>query len=258
MAQVLIFLFGLIVGSFLNVCIYRIPRKESLMWPGSHCPSCKQNILWHDNIPVLSFLLLKGRCRFCSSGISMRYPGVEILGGVSAVLAWQFLHGIPYVVMGAVMIFAMIIVTFIDFEHQIIPDQISLPGIVIGLVFSTLFPAWHGVAGPASGFLSALAGMLLGGGILYVVGTIAEWILKKEAMGGGDVKLLAAIGAFLGWKGVVFTLFTGSLLGSLAGLFIKYVFHEERIPFGPYLALGAMIALLWGEKIMSWYVASVI
>ena len=153
---------------------------------------------------------------------------------------------------------ALVVVTFIDLEYQIIPDGITLSGIVLGLVFSSVYPAWHHTTVYWQGFLWALFGMALGGGCLYLLGTVGDLLLKKETMGGGDVKFLAAVGAFLGWKGVLLTLFLGSVMGAMIGIFVKYVRKEDRIPFGPYLALGTLVSLLWGEKIISWYLRLVL
>lgn len=258
MVEGLIFLIGVCVGSFLNVCIHRLPRNESIVWPGSRCPSCAKPLAWYDNIPIISFLVLRARCRSCGAGISWRYPVVELLGGLLAVLAWLTFTELPYQVMGIVFLWALVLLTFVDLEHQILPDILTLPGIVLGVVFSSIYPAWHGVETHLLGFVSSVGGLLLGGGILYLIGTLAEMVLKKEAMGGGDVKFLAAVGAFLGWKGVIMTLFLGSLLGALVGLLVKFLTREEKIPFGPYLALGSAVSILWGEKILSWYLGVVL
>lgn len=255
MAPALALLFGLLIGSFLNVCIWRMPRSQSVAWPASHCPSCSKSIRWHDNVPVLAWFWLGGKCRFCPARIPIRYPIVEALGGLAGFAAFWCWDG-PYAFAAAVIFWALIVVTWIDWEHQIIPDEISVGGIVAGLAFSFFFPVW--VAGPegAAGWTALLrsaAGLLLGGGILYLMAEIGERVFKKEAMGGGDVKLLAAIGAFFGWKGVLFVLFAGSVAGSVAGLAVKRAFKKEAIPFGPYLALGTVLHMFWGEAILSWY-----
>ncbi len=256
MAPALALLFGLLVGSFLNVCIWRMPRSQSIAWPGSHCPSCSKPIRWHDNIPVLAWCWLRGKCRFCPSRIPVRYPIVELLGGLAGFAAFSHWSG-AYAVAAAVIFWALIVVIWIDWEHQIIPDEISVGGIVLGLAFSFFFPVWvsgsEGVAGWRSLLWSA-AGLLTGGGILYLMAVVGEKVFKKEAMGGGDVKLLAAIGAFFGWKGALFALFAGSVAGSFAGLAVKYTLKKEAIPFGPYLALGTVLHMFWGEAILSWYV----
>jgi len=255
MVNVLIFIFGLIFGSFLNVCIYRMPRDQSIVWPGSACTACKKPIAWYDNIPLLSYAILRGKCRHCSAAISMQYPLVELLGGIACVAAWNQGMDYPYAIMANVILLSLIVITFIDIEHQIIPDEITLSGIVIGLVFSTIYPGWHGVSGHGQGVLYSLLGILTGGGFLLLTAVIAEKLLKKEAMGGGDIKLLGAVGALFGWKGALMTLFAGSMVGSFVAVFLKIFFKQDRIPFGPYLAVGVIITLLWGEKIISWYMA---
>ncbi len=247
---------GAIVGSFLNVCILRIPKGESVVFPASHCPACQKPIAPLDNIPLISFLMLKGRCRYCSAKISWQYPLLEILAACFFVLFYHFfgitVKGVLYLLFSL----ALLVETFIDLKHQIIPDVITLPGIAIGLIASAFFPALHGETLAWMGFLKSLIGVLIGGGFFYVTGTLAEWILKKEALGGGDVKLLAMIGALLGWPGVVWTIFTSSLIGSAVGLYLRIKSGDERIPFGPYLAAGAFLYLFFGERIVLWYAHS--
>ena len=244
--EVLIFLvLGLIVGSFLNVCIYRIPRKISIIKPASFCPGCGNSIkLWH-NIPVLSFILLKGKCAYCGSRISFRYPFVEILNGILYVLAYLSFGLTPYLLFILIFISAMIVVSFIDIDFQIIPDQISVPLIFIGFIFS-LFS--NGYTGFVSDFKESLIGIVVGGGSLLIVS-----IISKGGMGGGDIKLNAAVGAFLGWKSSLLTIFIGSLIGSIVGIIILKKTGNRKIPFGPFLSIGALICLFSGEKILSWY-----
>ncbi|HVN85638.1 MAG TPA: A24 family peptidase [Candidatus Binatia bacterium] len=242
------FIFGAIVGSFLNVCIHRIPSGESIVSPPSRCPQCGMHIRPIDNIPLMSYLLLRGRCRQCQVRISPRYPFVEALSGLAGVAAvWRFDD-----VIGAVIAFAfvaaLIVVTFIDLDHQIIPDAISIPGIAIGLALSSVRNE--------PGFRSALIGALLGYGVLYAVATGYYWLRKEEGMGGGDLKLLAMIGAFLGWKAVPVTLLLGSLSGSVVGLTLSAVYGRDTripIPFGPFLAAGAVCALFFGDALIDWY-----
>lgn len=237
-------LFGLLVGSFLNVCIYRIPRGESIVFPGSHCPHCNHAIQPWENIPVLSFLGLQGKCRYCQTPISWRYPGVELLTAAFFVL---FVH--QYAVSFEafwylILTCALIVISFIDLDHQIIPDKLSLPGIVVGFIASFFLPlSWY----------DSLLGILAGGGIILVVGYVGKWVFKKEAMGGGDVKLMAMIGAFLGWKLVLLTLFFASLVGAIVGIVFKLVTGKDYIPFGPFLSAGALLALFFGEKLFFWY-----
>ena len=249
MFYVLATVLGAITGSFLNVCIFRLPHDESVVFPGSHCQSCKKPIAALDNIPVLSFLILKGRCRHCAAKISLQYPLVEILSSCLFVLFYTYFgltaKGILYLLFSL----ALLVETFIDLRHQIIPDVITLPGILIGLAASTMFPPLHGQGLWWQGLLKSLIGMLVGGGFLYLTGTIAGIILKKEALGGGDVKLLAMIGALLGWPGVAWTIFVSSALGSVVGIYLRIKNGEERIPFGPYIAAGAFFYLFFGQKI---------
>ena len=246
--SVTIFLFGLIIGSFINVCIYRIPRGESVISPGSHCPSCQTSVRFYDNIPLLSFLLLRGRCRSCKTPISLRYPAVELFHAIGYVVILHYFG--PSLEAGVYALFfsSLVAITFIDLSHQIIPDRISLPGIVLGLLFaSTVLPT-----GPVNAFL----GFLIGGGFFYLIAILALFFLKKEGMGGGDIKLAAMIGAFLGWQKLLLTVFLASLLGSVIGITLilsKLRSRQDLIPFGPFLAAGAMIALFWGNDLLHWY-----
>jgi leader peptidase (prepilin peptidase)/N-methyltransferase len=241
-------IFGAIVGSFLNVCICRIPRGESIVTPGSHCPFCKNPIRFYDNIPLVSYFLLRGKCRHCDAPISLQYPLVE---GVTALgsfllfsrfgISWSYLFYFSFIA-------GLIVITVIDLYHQIIPDVISLPGIGIGFLASFLLPQLT--------FLNSLIGVLLGGGSLFLVATFYHWLFKREGMGGGDVKLLAMIGAFLGWKAVILTILLSSLIGSVMGVIIMIVKGKDlkyAIPFGPFLSLGAALSLFYGEKIIQWY-----
>lgn len=247
--DVLIFILGLIVGSFSNVCIYRIPRNESIIYPASHCPKCRSNISPKDNIPLLSYILLKGRCRNCKSKISIQYPIVELLTGLIYLIIYLVyglsIQSLIYIILSS----ALIIIAFIDLNEQIVPDIISLPGIVIGFILSFLVPYIS--------FINSALGVLVGGGIILVIGLVGSAFFKKEAMGGGDVKLAAMIGAFLGWRYIIISLFLGFFLGALAGIFLilsKIKSREDVIPFGPFIVLGSFITLLWGEKIISWYI----
>jgi len=249
MFQTIAFVYGLCIGSFMNVCIYRLPLSRSLIKPGSACPQCGRSIPFYDNIPVISFLLLRGRCRNCGATISWRYPLVELLGGLTALAAvTRFGLSLPALVY-FVFIAVLIVVTFIDIDHRIIPDVITLPGIVLGLAASFLLPR--------TSLTDALLGILLGGGSLLAVAVIYRLITKKDGMGMGDVKLLAMIGAFIGWQGVLFTIFIGSLAGSLIGFIL--VFAQRRkdlklaVPFGPFLSLGAILYVFAGPELIFWY-----
>jgi leader peptidase (prepilin peptidase)/N-methyltransferase len=241
-------IFGAIIGSFLNVCICRLPKDESIVRPGSHCPQCKNPIRSYDNIPLLSYALLRGKCRHCGQPISLQYPIVE---GITALSSWilfvKFGPSLSYLFFFS-FVAALTVITVIDLYHQIIPDVISLPGIGVGLLGSLVLAHLR--------FFDSLMGLLLGGGSLFVVATVYQWLFKREGMGGGDVKLLAMIGAFLGWKAVILTILLSSLIGSLVGISIMIVKGKDfkyAIPFGPFLSLGAVISLFYGEELIRWY-----
>ncbi len=247
--DVLIFILGLIVGSFSNVCIYRIPRNESIIYPASHCPKCRSKIKPVDNIPLLSFILLKGRCRNCKSKISIQYLIVELLTGLIYLIIYLIyglsIQSLIYIILSS----ALVIIAFIDLNEQIVPDVISLPGMVIGFIISFFVPYIS--------FINSALGVAVGGGIILIIGMAGSVIFKKEAMGGGDVKLAAMIGAFLGWRYIIISLFLGFFLGALAGIILimsKIKSREDTVPFGPFIVLGSFITLLWGEKIISWYI----
>jgi len=245
---ILIFMLGLIVGSFSNVCINRIPKNESIIYPASHCPKCRSKIKPVDNIPLLSYILLKGRCRNCKSKISIQYPIVELLTGLTYLIIYLIyglsIQSLIYIILSS----ALIIIAFTDLNEQIVPDVISLPGIIIGFIISFFVPYVS--------FVNSALGVVVGGGIILVIGLTGSVIFKKEAMGGGDVKLAAMIGTFLGWRYIIISLFLGFFLGALAGIFLimsKIKSREDTVPFGPFIVLGSFITLLWGEKIISWY-----
>jgi leader peptidase (prepilin peptidase)/N-methyltransferase len=241
-------IFGAIVGSFLNVCIIRLPKEESIVWPGSHCPHCKNPIRVYDNIPLISYILLKGKCRHCNGPISIQYPLIEGITALSSLILFiKFGPSLSYLFY-FLFVAALIVVTVIDLYHQIIPDVISLPGIGVGLLASLILPQLT--------FLNSLKGLILGGGSLFVVATLYQWLFKREGMGGGDVKLLAMIGAFLGWKAVILTILLGSLIGSIIGISIIILKGKDfkyAIPFGPFLSLGAVLALFYENEIIVWY-----
>ena len=269
MIFVVVFLFGLIVGSFLNVCIVRLPREQSIVSPRSQCPRCRTLIRWYDNIPLVSFLALRGKCRSCGLPISWRYPLVELLNGL--LYLWAFaafgLTGEAGVVMA--LCSALLVITFIDLDHQIIPDVITLPGMVIGLLAAPLFmsalepPLAFGLgrlvpsAGTyLTGFVNSLVGLVLGAAPLFIIGWLWEKLRKVEAMGGGDVKYMGMVGSFLGWKGAFLTIMLGALTGSIVGLTLialKQHQMDKVIPFGPYLAFGTLLTLFYGADIIDWY-----
>jgi leader peptidase (prepilin peptidase) / N-methyltransferase len=244
----ILLILGLVLGSFYNVCIYRLPREESIVWPGSHCPQCGHPLSLLDNFPLVSFLLLRGSCRYCQTPISFQYPLVEALTGLMTVLiGWKF--GLSWAFFQALILTsALLVISFIDLSHQIIPDWITYPGIGIGLVLSWLVgtPGWW----------SSLIGILTGGGVLWLLAAGYQLLAKKEGMGGGDIKLLAMIGAFLGWPGVLVTLLLGSLFGTLVGLVLILFWKKDRtfaVPFGPFLSLGGVIHLFFGDTLLNWY-----
>ena len=253
MSFVIVFCMGAIVGSFLNVCIFRLPEGESVIFPASHCRFCQKPIAWFDNIPAFSFLRLKGKCRHCGQRISWQYFAVEVFTAGLFTFFFATLGLNPIGVVYLILALALLVETVIDWRHQIIPDAITLPGILLGFLASFLFPALHGQTSKILGLAGSFAGAFLGGGILYICGTLAEKILKKEAMGGGDVKLLAMIGSILGWQGVLWIVFVSSFLGSAAGLYLRFRRGDERIPFGPFLAAAAYLYLFFGTKTIQMY-----
>jgi leader peptidase (prepilin peptidase)/N-methyltransferase len=240
--------FGAIVGSFLNVCIIRIPKEESIIIPGSHCPHCKNPIKFYDNIPMLSYLILKGKCRYCKRPISIQYPLIEGITALSSFsLLIKFGPSLSYLFYFS-FIAALIVITVIDFYHQIIPDTISIPGIGVGLLGALIVPD--------IAFFNSLIGILVGGGSLFLVATLYQWLFKREGMGGGDVKLLAMIGGFLGWTSVILTILLSSLIGSIVGITVMILKGKDfktAIPFGPFLSIGAVISLFYGESLIRWY-----
>ncbi len=250
MLSLAIFVVGAVVGSFLNVCIYRLPAGQSVVFPTSHCPACRAPIRPYDNIPLVSYLLLRGRCRACGTAISVRYPLVEMLTAVAAVAALRHTGWSPEFLITFAFLCALIVITFIDLDHQIIPDAISLPGIVVGFL-AALLPG-----GP--GWAASLLGIALGGGVLWAVAEGYHWLTRREGMGGGDVKLLAMIGAFLGWRAVPVTLMIASLIGTVVGLALMWGGGRNSrtpIPFGPFLAFGAVCALFFGDALIAWYLS---
>lgn len=243
-----LFILGAMLGSFANVIIYRLPKGESVVTPRSHCGQCKKTVAWYDNIPILSWFILRGRCRHCQAKFSIRYPLVELLMAVLFVMAYHFIGLNWYLLEVCIFIFSLVTASFIDLDHYILPDVLTLPGIVIGLVGALL--------NPERDFLNAILGVLLGGGFLYAIAYFYFIIRKQEGMGGGDIKLLAWMGAVLGWKAIPFVIISSSLIGTVGGLFTAFRHKQGMqtvIPFGPYLALGAVLFLFGGESLASWY-----
>jgi len=251
LAAIISLVFGLVIGSFLNVCIYRVPRELSIIRPASSCPNCKTPIKPWDNIPVVSYLILAGKCRKCGEKISFRYPAVEMLNGLmySAVF-YHFGPGWHLPLLFA-LVSSMIVITFIDLDFQIIPDVITLPGMIIGLAASHFIMPDPFATYSLLGFVNSVIGLLSGGITFYLIA-----ILSRGGMGGGDVKMMAMVGSFMGWKGVFLTTLVGSLTGSLIGIALmvfKGKGRKTKIPFGPFLALGSIVALFFGRLIVDWY-----
>ncbi len=239
------FLLGAIVGSFLNVCILRWPAEKSVVRPPSRCPKCGTGLRPWDNIPILSWILLRARCRGCGEPISAMYPLVEL----ATALIWTFMawrHGVSLAALsGAVFGTILLGIAMTDAREYIIPDEFSLGGLVIGLLFS--------VAGGLPSLGVALLGAAVGFGVLWLVGLLGTWAFKKDAMGGGDIKMMAMVGAFLGWQGVLLTIFLGALLGTVIFVPITLAKKRELVPFGVFLALGAAATYLAGSAILAWY-----
>ena len=237
-------LFGALFGSFLNVLILRLPKDESIVYPGSHCPSCDKPIAWYDNIPVLSWVMLGGKCRHCREPISVQYPLIELTTAMLWMLAaWHF--G-PNLTALAAAIFGTLLlgIAITDARHYLIPDEYTWGGLIIGLLLS-LRGGWEGL-------LQSAIGAVTGFVILYVVAVAGEKVFGKEAMGGGDIKMMAMVGAFVGWKGVLLTIFGGSLLGTL--IFVPLQLKQKRlVPFGIFLAAAAALTFVFGEQAVAWY-----
>ncbi len=283
--------YGACIGSFLSVCIWRIPRGESIVSPRSHCPSCNHLIPWYWNLPVISWLLLRGKCRWCGAKISGRYILLELLTALLFTLVWlQAFEGwamspdqaqawlAPTLVAPPraawfgltplfdwklapvywLVLWGLLLGTFVDLEHYIIPDRVTLGGMAAGLVLSALVPALHGETVWYLGLMRSAIGLAAGFGSLWLVAVVGSYAFKKEAMGFGDVKLLGAIGAFFGWKAVLFTILLSSFLGSLVGvtlILLKKRDLQGRIPFGPFLSAAAVVWMFWGQPVVYAYLA---
>ena len=246
----IVFILGTLFGSFANVCIYRLPQRLSIIFPGSYCPFCHETLRpWH-NIPLLSYLLLGGQCARCKTAISPRYPLIELSNGLLYIFLYHHYHLSVQTVVFALLTTSLLIVSCIDLAHTIIPDAITLPGIVVGLGTSLwLTPV---------GLRNAILGVILGGGLFLLMAILSVVILKREGMGGWDIKLIAMLGAFLGWHAVLVTIFLAAVLGASVGLaliLLRRKGRREPLPFGPFLALGALLAMVWGDAILIWYVS---
>ena len=265
-------LWGACIGSFLNVCIYRIPLELSVVHPGSHCPNCKKAIPWYLNVPVLSYLVLRGRCGFCGQPIRVRYVLVELLVALLFLLVflkWSAVEGTTALGLAGVtdwklipvywlFVSGLVLGTFVDFEHMIIPDRVTLGGIAAGMVLSCLVPSMHGETTWLRGLMWSSVAAAFGWLFLWGIALLGTLVFRKEAMGFGDVKLIGAIGAFLGWRAVLVTVVVSSFFGALVGISLVLGRRKEmqsQIPYGPYLALAAVIWMLWGPTLWNAYLA---
>jgi len=237
---------GAIVGSFLNVCIYRIPSGESIVFPASHCPTCKHPIKIYDNIPIISYGILRGKCRNCGERISLIYPAIELLTAVMSLLLF-LKYGLSFAYLFTfAFACALIVITFIDLKYQIIPDVITLPGIPLFALAAILFMDVK--------LTTSLIGILAGGGCLYLVALVYQLLTKREGMGGGDIKLLAMLGGFLGWQSLWFIIMASSLIGAVTGISAMIVKGKDTkyaVPFGPFLSIAAVAYIFWGNTVMN-------
>ncbi len=244
----LITLYGLIIGSFLNVCIYRIPREESIAWPGSHCPECSHNLSWYDNIPLISYLILKGRCRYCGSGISMQYPLVEALNAVLYIVMYiKYGFGVDFVFYSLISS-VLLVVIFIDLKEMIIPDSLVLCVLILSVVHKIFNYFFYGLS---FGLLDSVLGLLAAGGVFLII-----VLVSRGGMGGGDVTLIGALGFVLGLRYILLTIFLSFILGAVISVFLlaaKIKTRKDPIPFGPFIVTGFFITILWGQDIINLY-----
>lgn len=244
MLYFLVFIFGLLFGSFLNVCIYRIPANKSIVSPPSACPNCGYQLAWYDNIPVLSFIFLRGKCRKCKTEISLRYPMIEMLSGVVTLLLYVFFGLTLQFFFVVIIAFILIIITFIDIDHKLIHNRIVIVMLSIGLIYEL-------VVRPVS-LLDALIGFFAASVPLLLIA-----ILSKGGIGGGDIKLMAVVGIFLGWQGVLLALFIGAVTGAIMGvigIILKKKKRKDVIPFGPFLCLGIITTIVYGQQLIDMYI----
>ena len=264
-----VFIFGAIWGSFLNVCIYRIPQGHSIVWPPSSC-QCGKRIPFYFNIPVIAWIMLKGKAACCEEKLSFRYPLVEALTGTLFVFSWLNQQSIVALV-GMLFIAILIAATFIDLDHMIIPDIFSIGGMLLGVMVSIFIPELHGfsqggIEAHWYSWIESMLGIFVGTSMIYWIATIGEIILKKPAMGEGDVKFLAAIGAFTGWQGALFSLFGGAFIGTI--IILPYLLIQQlkqpkepklqELPFGPFLAIGAIVYFLWLNNFVDAYFSQIV
>ncbi len=259
--DIFIILLGLAVGSFLNVAIHRLPQDQSLIRPSSHCPKCKNPIKWYDNLPVLSFSFLRGRCRHCGEKISIRYPLIELLSAFIWYESWRRTGESVVFLIPVIFISLLLVATVTDLETGLIPDEVSLGGMAAGLAASLFWPELHHTPLRLIAVMRSGLGLLTGGLLIYVTGVAGNWIFQRElaklgmdqSMGGGDVKLLAMAGSFLGWEKVLLGFFTAPLLGLPFALYSRLAKEERIIPYGPFLSVACLIQFLFGEKIWQWF-----
>ena len=248
--HILVFMAGLVIGSFLNVLIYRLPRGQQFIKGRSVCPDCGTTIKWYHNIPLLSYLFLRGKCAYCRKPISFRYPLVELLNGLGYLYFFYEQGWSLELAIFAFLTSALIVIFFIDLDHQIIPDSITLPGIVLGLGVS--------LAPGGISIVQSLVGLLVGGGSLYLIALLGDWLFKKESMGGGDIKMAAMLGAFLGWQKVLLIFMASAAIGLVVSITIMFFSAKLRktriVPFGPFIALAAWLAIVWGDTLISFYI----
>ena len=244
---VLLGVLGLVVGSFLNVCIYRLPRRESINWPGSHCTTCNRALSWYENVPIASWLVLRGRCRTCGEPVSVMYPLVELITGVLFVSGYWIYGWTPMLAVRLAFACAMVVLFAIDLRHHLLPNVITLPGIVAGFLLSLFLPP---------GWQASLIGLIAGAGVLFAIAEGYYRLRGIEGLGMGDVKMLAMIGAFLGWKLMLVTLILASFAGSVIGVGIIALGRggmKAALPFGTFLAVGALAAAVVGDPLVEWY-----
>ncbi len=264
-------LFGLVIGSFLNVCIYRIPLGKSIVFPNSHCPQCGNPIRFYDNVPILSYLLLRGKCRSCRKPISWQYPLVELLTGLAFYFCWQTWQLTSPTFVNSLFLSIIIVLIFTDFHHQILPNKLTLPGVVAGVLLSSFQePAVYAdiLSFKAASLLGAqdisaalagtgsILGAVIGGGLLFTVAYAYEKIRKRQGLGMGDVKMMAMVGAFLGWRLALLTIFAGSLIGTFIGIFLvlfRNMNLQTKLAFGVFLGAGAVFSLFYGLPFLQWY-----
>lgn len=249
MIGVIIFLLGLALGSFFNVCIYRIPIDKSIVFPPSHCTSCNNRLKAKDLVPVFSYIFLKGKCRYCKSKVSIRYPFVELLTGLMYFISY-LVFGLSWsLLISLVFVSLLLIITFTDLDHMIIPDEIILVGLIAALVYQL-------VRITPVDYFDAIIGLLVGGGSFLLIALLSKLILKKEGMGGGDIKLMAMIGATIGWKLTVLTIFLSAYIAAILGggmILLKIKKKGQYLPYGPFIAIAAIVALYWGNDIINWW-----